>query len=165
MALWKSIMKRALPKNDYKRVVIKNCYETNITQENKTGETIIIIFNSYQKMVRTVSNNHIRQNVSTIIKSPLAFRTSSYVSIATIHVPPTSFLFRYATSIIKCSFFFLFCPLFHLLHFVFNPLFMSFSIIMRISMCKEKAKKTLRGQSLKEAKLDSKWEITPNKWN
>jgi hypothetical protein len=33
---------------------------------------------------------------------------------------------------------------------------MSFSIIIRRSMCKEKAEKTLRGQSLKEAELDSK---------
>jgi hypothetical protein len=36
---------------------------------------------------------------------------------------------------------------------------------MKRSMCKEKVEKMLRGQSSEEVELDSKWEITPNKWN
>jgi hypothetical protein len=111
----------ALPKNDYKRVVIKNCYETSITQESKIGETIIIIFNGYQKMVRTISNNHIRQNVSTIIKSSLAFRTFSYVSIDTIHVPPTSFCLVMLPVLSSVHFFlyfahYLICCILYLIH-------------------------------------------------
>jgi hypothetical protein len=116
-------------------------------------------------MVKTVSNDHIRQNISTITKSPLALKTFPYVSIATIHLPPTSFLSRYVASIIKCSFPSLFCPLFRSLHFVSNPLFMSFSIIMKRNVSKEKAEKMLKGQSSKEAKLYFEQEITPNKGN
>jgi hypothetical protein len=95
-------------------------------------------------MVGIVSNNHIKQTISIITKNPLAFKTFSYVSTATIHVPLISFLFHYATGIISCSFPSLFCLLSHLSHFVFCPLFVSFSVIMRGSVSKEKAKQMLK---------------------
>jgi len=95
-------------------------------------------------MVKTISNNHIKQTVSTITKSPLALRTFSYVSTTTIHVPPISFLFHYVANIIRCSFPSLFCPLSHSMHFVFGPLFVSFSVIMRGSVSKEKTEQMLR---------------------
>jgi len=121
--LSKKVMKQPLPK----KIII-----------SKTNETIIFIFNGYQKLIETVSNDHIKQTVSTITKGPFALKTFSYVSIVIVHVPPTSFLFRYPTTIIRCSFPFLFYPLSHSLHFVSSPLFVSFLIIMRGSVSKEK---------------------------
>ncbi len=72
----------------------------------------------------------------------------------TIPTPPTRFLSRYVVSIVKCSFHALFNPLFHLLSFIFGPLFVSFSIFMGGNMNKEKVEKMLKGQSSREAKLD-----------
>jgi len=166
------VMKNQLWKGHYLKMVIKEQLSKTTKQLlpkkvviSKTGEAIVIVSNNYQKMVKTISNDHIRQTICTITKSPLALRTFSYVSIATINVPPTSFLFHYVANIIRCSFPSLFYPLFHSLQFVSSPLFVSFLVIVRWSASKEKAEKMLRGQSLKEVELDLEWEITPNKWN
>jgi hypothetical protein len=47
----------------------------------------------------------------------------------------------------------------------FQPLLLSFSIIMKGGMNKENAKKMLKGQSLKEVEHDSEPNVTPHKGN
>jgi hypothetical protein len=65
--LSKNVMKQLLPK----KIII-----------SKTNETIIFISNGYQKLIGTVSNDHIKQTVSTITKGPFALKTFSYVSMS-----------------------------------------------------------------------------------
>jgi hypothetical protein len=86
----------------------------------------------------------------TIIESPFALKTFVYLSIAITLATPTRFLFCYP----------------HLLFFIsdFQPLFLSFSVIMKGSVSKEK-EKMLKGQSLREVEQDSKLDVTSNKGN
>jgi hypothetical protein len=65
--LSKNVMKQLLPK----KIII-----------SKTNETIIFISNGYQKLIGIVSNDHIKQIVSTITKGPFALKTFSYVSMS-----------------------------------------------------------------------------------
>ncbi len=90
-------------------------------------------------MVGTISNDHIRLTILAIIKSPLTFKVFSYLSTTIVHVPPISFLSHYVVNIVRCSFPPLFYPLSYSLPFVFGALFVSFSVIMKGSMSKEKA--------------------------
>jgi hypothetical protein len=101
-----------------------------------------------------------------IIKSFLVLKASFYLSTATIIL----FLSRYVVSIVKFSFpplliqFYLFL---HLLPFVssFQWLYVSFSVIMKGSLNKEKVEKMLRGQSSRKAKLNSKPNVILEKGN
>jgi hypothetical protein len=114
------------------------------------GETIITIFNGYLQIVEIISHGHLRLTVLAITKSPLTLRVFSYLNTSTIHVPPTNFLFHYVVGVVRCSFPLLLCLLSFFFPFVSNPLFLSFSVIMRGSVSKEKTEKMLRGQNLRE---------------
>jgi hypothetical protein len=128
----------------------------------ETGKIITHVFDNYSKMVRIVSNGHLRQIVT---ERPSTFRVFSYLSTSIVHVPLAKFLCCYVVNIVKCSIPPLFFPLLHVLLFVFGPLFLSILVIMRGNVSKQKAKKMLRGQSSREAKPNFEQEITPNKVN
>ncbi len=72
----------------------------------------------------------------------------------------TRFLSHYVVNIIRCPFLFL-------IFFVsdFQPLFLSFLVIMKGGMSKEKPKKMLRDQSLTKVEQDCELDITPDKGN
>ncbi len=112
------------------------------------GETVTIVFNDYSKMVEIISNGHIRLTVLAVTKSPLTLIIFSYLNTSTVHVHATNFLFHYVIGVVRCSFPPLLCPLSYLLPFISNPLLLSFSIIMKGSVSKEKIKKMLRGQNI-----------------
>ncbi len=99
-------------------------------------------------MVKTISKNHLRQIITERL---ITFKVFSYLSTSTTHVPLANFLARYVVNIVKCSIPPLFFPLLHVLFFVSGPLFLSFLVIMKGNVSKEKAEKMLRNQSLKEA--------------
>ncbi len=128
------------------------------------GEIVTTIFNGYQKMIKTVSNSHIRLTILAVTESPLTLRVFSYLNTSIVHVPPTNFLFHYVVGVLRCSFPLLLCPLLYLLHFIFSPLFLSFLVIMRGSVSKGKVEKDIeRPKSLRKGKPNSKWEITSDK--
>ncbi len=113
-------------------------------------------------MVRIVSKNHLRQIVTE--RTP-TIRVFSYLSTFNVHVPLAIFLSHYVVNIVKFSIPLLFSSLLHVLPFVSSSLFLSFSIIMKRNVSKEKVEKMLKSQSLKEVEPNFEWEITPNKVN
>jgi hypothetical protein len=100
---------------------------------------VTTISNGYHKMIKIVSNNHKRQIVWTVTKSPFDFRTIFYYSTVIIPIVGTRFVFRYVINIIRCAFLFS-------IFFVSNYqlLFLSFLIIMKGGVSKEKVEKMLR---------------------
>jgi hypothetical protein len=124
-----TIIKNPLWRTDYKSDVMKNRlqnwrYQKAITKEwlpktirkwplpkikcpiivtIETTEIIIIIFNSYQKMVKIVSNNHKQLTVLTVTKSRYGLWTFFYLNIIIVLVALTRFLFHYVVNIVRSS--------------------------------------------------------------
>jgi hypothetical protein len=62
-----------VPKNGYKRVIIKSCYKKPLLGKVVTTETnkmVTTVSNGYLRIVEIVSNGHIRLTILAIIKSP-----------------------------------------------------------------------------------------------
>jgi hypothetical protein len=92
-----------------------------------------IVFNGHPKTVGTIADGH-----QTITKTPTTPRVFSYLSTSIVHVPHASFLPHYAVNIVKCSFLLLLCSFSYLLPFVFNPMMLSFLVIMKGNVSKER---------------------------
>jgi len=100
-------------------------------------------------MVRTISNNHIRQTILIVIESPLVFRTFFNLNTIVAPIATTQFLSHYDVSFVKFPFLPLLiqlCPFPNSFPFLYgsHPLFVSFLVFMKGSVSKEKVEKMLR---------------------